>query len=86
MEMTMSTESYPGGPAVALPTSAAGSVRERLAAVLRALAVLVARVAVLLAQTPRAAPPAAPERREYADGALYEDGRLVGRIEGVDRL
>lgn len=82
----MSTRSYPGGPAVTVPTSAAGSVRERLAAALRALAVLVARAAVQLAQAPRAAQPVAPVRREFAHGALYEDGRLVGRIEGVDRL
>jgi len=82
----MSTRSLSGGPAVALPTSPAGSLRERLAAVLRALAVLVARAAVQLAGSPRAARPVAAVAREYAAGALYEDGRLVGRIEGVERL
>lgn len=82
----MSTRSLSGGPAVALPTSTAGSLRERLAALLRALGVLVARAAVQLTVSPRAARPVAPGGREFEDGALYEDGRLVGRVEGVKRL
>lgn len=82
----MTSRSFPGGPAALLPTSPAGSLRTRLAAVLRALAVLLARAAVQLTDLPRTVRSAAPEAREFSDGALYEDGRFVGRVEGVKRL
>ncbi|MGA0612377.1 hypothetical protein [Caldimonas sp. KR1-144] len=81
----MTTRSYAGGPTAVLPTSPAGSLRARLAAVLRALAVLLARAAVLVA-TPRPSRPVAPQAREFVDGALYEEGRLVGHVKGVKRL
>jgi hypothetical protein len=75
----------PGGPVV-LPTRRGGIAwRHGAALTLRSASGLLARLAARLAED------ALPVRRhlpalEFTDGAVYEDGRYVGRIDGVHRL
>ena len=75
----------PGGPVV-LPTRPGGIAwRHGAALTLRSASVVLARLAARLADD------AKPARRhlpvlEFADGVVYEDGRYVGRIDGVQRL
>ena len=71
---------------------AASGVRTMLALALSLASDMLARLAHALAPSPAAAPLAVLPRLEYhadagaPEGALYVDGRLIGRLEGVTRL
>lgn len=75
--------------APSLPSAGASPSRQVVAAVLRHVSRVLDRAAQRLL-VPAMAPPPRPVEREFAQvdgrGALYEDGRLVGWLEGVDRL
>jgi hypothetical protein len=75
----------PGGPVV-VPTRRGGIAwRHGAALALRSASALLARIAARLAADAAPGPTVAPAL-EFADGVVYEDGRYVGRIDGVRRL
>lgn len=75
----------PSHPLPTLPTHATARWPRRIAArLLHAASHALERAAVALLSRPSAA---RTQRREFgADGAVYEDGHLVGFLDGVQRL
>lgn len=75
--------------APALPLAGASPARRLAATVLRQLSRSLDRAAQRLL-VPALTPPPRPAEREFARvdgrGAVYEDGQLVGWLDGVDRL
>ena len=78
-------DTRPGGPVVVPTTRSGVAWRPAAALALRSASAVLAGIAARIANEAVPRPHTRPAL-EFADGCVYEDGRYVGRIDGVRRL